>query len=219
MPAWRAVVDRASLLARRGLEGDVYGALGPPVADAPAELRWLIDETEGDGALAIRVALPAAAAALSAGARVQVRGAWTVDAAGRWVWRGARVWRLPGAAPPPAVPPGLAPVDEAPPGAPVPPSAARRRGDVVAFWVIAPPAKPGDGWLVADTPDGEPVAFAVLPGERGAYGGQDMLAPDEQWPLEVGGHYAIVLARRPRRSGALRLLDSSRPPYRLPGRR
>jgi hypothetical protein len=69
IPAWQAVVDRAQYLERRNQHGVVYGTLGAPVtvpagsgsgsgsAAVPSDYTWLVDDTEGNGALAIKVLL------------------------------------------------------------------------------------------------------------------------------------------------------------------
>ncbi|MBA2539497.1 MAG: hypothetical protein H0V17_07680, partial [Deltaproteobacteria bacterium] len=96
IPAWQAVIDRAQLLGRRDQHGVAYGRIGPPVmilappaaagsgsgsAVAPtakpeliaSAYVWLIDDTEGNGSLGIRVALGAKQAKL--GDRVALGGA------------------------------------------------------------------------------------------------------------------------------------------------
>src|SRR5262245_61719207 len=106
VPAWEAVVDRANYLARRGQHGVVFGTLGAPLD--PPELTWLADDTEGNGALAIRVMLGKFTA--KQGDRVALGGAWVLDDTRRWYWKVDQLTALPPAPPsdlkdPPA-PPG-----------------------------------------------------------------------------------------------------------------
>ena len=74
VPAWEGVVQRGQLLARRGQRGTLVGRVGPAVGEG--NLVWLVDDTEGDGCLAVRAAFPGAAPA--AGARVAATGAWAL---------------------------------------------------------------------------------------------------------------------------------------------
>jgi hypothetical protein len=229
LPAWSAVAARSQMLARRGATGAVTGRLG---GDAAPGLRWLIDETEGAGALAIRAALPADGGWIPVGARVVLVGAWEVDEHRRWQLAARSVLVLGGA--PPAAEPALQPglrveqADAAPAGA-LPPSQLAGIGDLL-FSVVAPPAKPGDGWEITDVAAAEPrparraarapvapVARLLLPGERAAYGGQDMLAPDEVWPLERGAVYVVRASRvAPARKGELPLHRALSVPRRIP---
>ena len=85
--AWQAVIDRDRYLARRGQGAVIVGRMGGDAIAPGARgvIRWLIDETEGNGALAVRVAL--AGTPPAEGDRVAVRGAW---AAGRRPRAGSR---------------------------------------------------------------------------------------------------------------------------------
>jgi len=214
--AWQAVIERARLLARRDARGVLVGRLG----GAAGPYRWLVDEDEGAGMLAIRVDLPPYARALGPGSLVQVDGAWVVDGARRWVWRATAVGLAvtAPAAPPPRFPPGLrVELADQPPDGAVPPSSARRRGGAIVFVVVAPPARAGDGWLIADTPGGPPTAWLRLPGERAIYGGQDLRSPEERWPLRVGERYTVEVLRagRPRGPQRLRGVRAAGPPRAL----
>lgn len=216
--AWQAVVDRAQYLARRGQQGVAYGTLGgpvlvpapptasdagtPPSGDAglvPSRFVWLVDDTEGDGALAIRVELADADKnALKPGDRVALRGAWVLDDDRRWYWKVEEVTRVPptsrsDASEPPAAP-GLEIAEGSlPPGAR--PISAAKDNDVVYFTVVGTPALPGDGWRVADKLGAPVVALVNLPGERPSYGGQDFRTPDERWQLRRGQVYWLRIGR------------------------
>src|SRR6185312_2490270 len=121
IPAWDAVVDRAQYLARRGQHGVVYGTLGAPImapveappaatgsgsgagsgSAVPAEspYTWLVDDTDGNGALAIRVELGKYALKTKQGERVALGGAWALDDTRHWFWKVDALQSLP--APPP----------------------------------------------------------------------------------------------------------------------
>src|SRR5690606_29536394 len=68
----------------------------------PSGLVWLVDDTEGNGALAIRVLLGSHGANAKPGDRVALGGAWVLDESRRWYWKVDQVTRLP-----PAPPSGL----------------------------------------------------------------------------------------------------------------
>ncbi len=109
MPVWEGVVQRGQLLARRGERGVLYGRVGPAVGEG--SLIWLIDDTEGEGSLAARVAFPGAPP--PEGTRIAAAGAWALPP------RSVEV--PPAVATPPAAAgarPAAAPV--APPAAPRP---------------------------------------------------------------------------------------------------
>lgn len=208
--AWQAVIDRAQYLARRNQRGVVYGRVGPailwpgpPIADAgtPPMLatgyNWLVDDTEGNGMLGIRIKLDGKA---KEGDRIAAGGAWELDEQNRWYWRADVVEPVP----PPS------PSDIKDPPAPVPshtiangnlPSGARtisvaRDNDAVYFQIVGPPpVTEGDGWLVADELGDVPFALLALPGERPSYGGQDMRAPDERWQLKRGQTYWVRIGK------------------------
>jgi hypothetical protein len=203
VPAWQAVLDRASLLARRGQRGAAYGRVA--TIDGAT---WLIDETAAARGLGIRIAgAGAARLELSPGQRVLAFGAWeAVDR--RWVWKVERLVALRAAEREMAAP-AAAPL----PGTLVTSGAAPEGARV--FWVVAAPVKAGDGWTIADEKDGPPVATLLLPGEMlGApYGGLDYLAPEERWTLARGKPYAAPVAEVPlRRKLPLPVLRASAPP-------
>ncbi|HLL24317.1 MAG TPA: hypothetical protein VK427_19435 [Kofleriaceae bacterium] len=194
IPAWQAVIDRAQLLARRGQHGVVFGTIGPEVAPYV----WLVDDTEGNGALGIRVLLGDESA--KQGDRVALGGAWMLDDERRWYWKVDALTPLP---------PGP-PTDGKDPPTPVPshevqngnlPQGARtitvaRDNDAVYFQLVGPPpVRDGDGWLVADELGDVPFARLQLPGERPAYGGQDMRAADERWHLKRAQTYWVRIGK------------------------
>lgn len=206
VPAWQAVVDRGQYLARRNLSGVVYGTLGAPILKAdPASdggliaspYTWLTDDTEGNGALAIRIKLGKQAA--KQGDRIALAGAWKLDDERRYYWEVDQLTALP-PAPPSEVkdPPsqsGHAIVD-----GPLPPGArtitVARDNDAVYFMVTGrPPAIDGEGWPVADEL-GDPVfALLNLPGERPSFGGQDFRTPEERWQLKRGVLYWVRIGK------------------------
>ena len=223
VPAWQTVIDRAQLLARRDQHGVAYGRIGPaiqvPETPAPATgsgsgsavragsgsaspkpvmvaspYVWLVDDTEGNGTLGIRIAL--GNKPLKEGDRVAVGGSWHLDDAHRWYWKVDSVQPLP-----PAAPSELK--DPKPPepshvvanGNLIPGShtiTVAKDNDAVYFSLVGPPpANDGDGWSIANEL-GDPVyALLILPGERASYGGQDMRAPDERWSLRRGQTYTL----------------------------
>jgi hypothetical protein len=233
IPAWQAVVDRAQLLGRRGQHGVVFGRVGPPIlvlgapppavdAGVPIDAGlvaspyvWLVDDTEGNGALGIRIALGDKAGAafkdgVKLGDRIAAGGAWQLDDDRRWFWKADSVQAVP---PPP--PSDLKDAQPAVPGHVIAngelPSGARtigvaRDGDAVYFQIVGPvPVAEGDGWQVADQL-GSPTAVVMnLPGERASYGGQDMRAADERWQLKRGQTYWVRL-------GKLRKRGADKPP-------
>ena len=213
VPAWQAVVDRAQYLARRGQHGVVFGAIGAPImvpGPPPAPLAdggvprqdagmvaspyvWLVDDTEGNGALAIRVALGAKKA--NAGDRVALGGAWVLDDERRWYWKVDAMSPLPAGPPselkePPAAPGHGIASGDFPAG--VRKISLAKDGDAVYFQLVGPPpAVDGDGWPVADELGNPVVALLNLPGERASYGAQDMRSPDERWQLKRGQTYWV----------------------------
>jgi hypothetical protein len=221
--AWSAVRARARLLARHGDSGAAWGRLHR-AADGQV---WLVDETETAAVLGIRVVAPGGHEldVPPDGGRVVAWGAWSADAQRRWVWQVARLVALPAgkdAKPPresPAIPlPGklIAERPERPETA-LPPSQLQAAG-LILFLVRSAPAKPGDGWLIADQAKGDPAAFLVLPGEAPIYGGLDYLATDERWPLEPGSWYAVRATppSKPPKQGDLPVLRASEAPARVP---
>jgi len=191
VPVWQTVVDRARYLERRGQRGIAYGSLGDA---ATSPYRWLVDDTEGNGALAIRIALPPGQTAAS-GDRVAVGGAWAVDDTQSWFWRATTVTPLP-ALPaikpkdPLAQPGHVAAEGELPRDAR--PISAAKEGELCYFSVVTdPPVLDGEGWLVADSPAGRPYALLNMVGERASFGAQDLREPGERWRLKRGETYWV----------------------------
>ncbi len=226
IPVWRGVIGRARYLARRGQRGALYGRL---VIDAGG-VRWLIDETEGAGALAARVDL-GGATGLTEGDRLVAWGAWKVVAAAgaaaerHWVWAADEIARLPALAAPPAdgyaaTGPGHAieSVEHLAQPAEVVESVPRRGGGIV-FEVVSGPHRRGEGWTIAGRSHWPPAAILDLPGDQESYGGQDLRAPGERWQLEKKVRYVIRVARwrPPRHPGELPVLRAISPPKKLVG--
>lgn len=216
--AWQAVVDRAHYLGRRGERGVVYGTLGPA---ADATTTWLVDDTEGNGTLGIRVALGALAAKATAGDRVAIGGAWELDAERRYQWKAARLDKL-------ALPPPKSDLSEARPAMPSHvvangelPAGARTVGlakdnDAIYFTVVgAPPQSEGDGWAIADELGNPTVALLFLPGEHASYGGLDLRTPDERWALRRGFQYWVRAGKIRKRDGKPALINARTAPVRV----
>jgi hypothetical protein len=201
LPAWQAVVDRTLYLARRSQHGVVYGTLGEPIviagppSDAGATTiatpyAWLVDDTDGNGALAIRVDAKG-----KPGDRVALAGAWALDDDRHYFWKTTTTTPLlpapPSKAKDPPAPPGHAIVNgELPAGART--ISVAKEADAAYFTVVGmPPAVDGDGWLVADELGNPPYALVNMPGERASYGAQDMRTADERWPLKRGQTYWV----------------------------
>jgi hypothetical protein len=206
IPAWEAVVARGEYLARRGQHGIVYGALGPaiempdPATDGglvASPYTWLVDDTEGNGALAIRVALGKHTA--KQGDRVALAGAWKLDDALHYFWEVAELTQLPPAPPSdlkePASPPGHAIQDGSlPPGAHT--ISVAKDNDIVYFQVTGrPPLVDGDGWPIADQLGNPAVALLNLPGERPSFGAQDFRTDDERWHLKRAVNYWVRIGK------------------------
>ena len=210
VPAWQAVIDRAQYLARRGQHGVVFGTLGEvvsiTVADAgvqPTGYTWLVDDTEGNGALAIRVELGNRAA--KAGDRVALGGAWVLDPDRKYFWKVDAVTPLPPAPPSDLKDPPSPPTHEIA-QLPLPPGSrtisVARDNDIAYFMVIGrPPAIDGEGWPIGDA-QGTPVsALLNLPGERPSFGAQDFRTPDERWRLKRATVYWVRIGKVRRPNG------------------
>jgi hypothetical protein len=194
VPAWQAVVERGQHLARRGQQGVVFGRVGAPVTDTPQ--RWLIDETEGEGALAIRLGFDPRLV-VEEGMRVAAWGAWHLDPQQRWYWQAERMALLSAAGSQPfAVAPGLViPAIERAPETAVPVSQLATDGEIL-FEIRGTPRDPTDGWEIRDPGDLRAVARLVLPGDQPSYGSQDYRGPDEHWRLAPGTLYTVVVRRQ-----------------------
>ena len=204
VPAWQAVVDRTQYLDRREQHGVVYGTLGAAItadvieADArttkETPYTWLIDDTEGNGSLAIRVALGATKNA-KLGDRLALAGAWALDADRKWFWTVTLATTLAPTPPPKAKdPPGLVGHQiangELPSGAR--PISLAKEGDAAYFTVIgSAPVADGDGWLVADELGNPAYALLNMPGERASFGAQDLRSADERWTLKRAQTYWV----------------------------
>jgi len=158
---------------------------------------WLIDDTEGNGTLGIRIALGDKA---KEGDRIAAGGAWQLDAERRWYWKPDTVQTLPPAPasdlpePRPPAPTHVIANGELPAGART--IGVARDGDAIYFQIVGPsPTTDGDGWQVADELGNPAVAVMNLPGERASYGGQDMRAADERWQLRRGQTYWVRIGK------------------------
>jgi hypothetical protein len=206
IPAWEAVVDRGDYLSRRGQRGIVYGTLGPAIqiADPASDgglidspYTWLVDDTEGNGALAIRVALGKKTPKL--GDRVALAGAWKLDETNHYFWEVTELTQLP-AAPPsdikdPPSPPGHT-LEEGGMVAGAHMISIAKDNDVVYFQVTGrAPLVDGDGWPVADQLGNPVVALLNLPGERPSFGAQDFRTPDERWQLKRAVTYRVRIGK------------------------
>lgn len=203
IPAWQAVVDRDRYLARRGQGAVIVGRLGGEAIapGARGAIRWLIDETEGNGALGVRVAITGTPPA--EGARLAVRGAWSLDSQRRWYWLADDVTELTTPAPPgpsdPPTAPGHQLVFASPPSG-YRPASRGKDGGVIVFGVIRSPQGEGEGWLIGDDSFGAPVGMLTLPGERASYGGHDLRHDDERWHLKRAVLYWVRVDRIRRRT-------------------
>lgn len=221
IPAWQAVTDRAQLLLRRGQSGVAYGRVGGAiyVADKTIDAglvatpyTWLVDDTEGNGALGIRAKLDGKA---KEGDRVALEGAWELDGERRWFWHVEKVTPLPPAPPSEIKEPPLAAPSHAIANGELP-SGARtisvaKDGDLVYFQIVGPaPTTEGDGWPVADELGNPTFALMNLPGERASYGGQDMKQPDERWQLRRGQTYWVRIGKLRKRAADKPVLVNAR---------
>lgn len=196
VPVWEAVINRGRYLARRRLQGAVYGYLGGSIDG----YRLLIDETEGAGALAIRITTDTdELLELHEEQRLVSWGAWQIDDQKRWYWKSERLAGL--ASDEKSLPQGTASIQgmqivsiPEPPVDAQPVSQRATSGDIL-FQIHAVPARPTDGWEIADKTEDAPVALLLLPGEQAAYGDQDYRAPDEHWNLKPRVTYAVQVRR------------------------
>jgi hypothetical protein len=202
IPAWQAVVDRDQLLARREQRGVVYGTLA---AGSDPRHAILVDDTEGNGCLAIRVLLPSLGNPPGPGERVAIGGAWVLDDDNRWEWKAEAFSIVPPsktpAMPEPKVPPGLVVGTGSPPTGWRMVSKAKDDG-VIVFQVLSIPQNPGDGWRIADELGDKVIALLFLPGERPSYGGHDMRTADERWTLKRGVNYWVRTGKIRRKANA-----------------
>lgn len=201
------------------------GARPPAAAGAANEIVlvkspyvWLIDDTEGNGALGIRIALGDKA---REGDRIAAGGAWQLDAERRWFWKPDAIQPLPPAPPsdlkepPPAVPSHAIANGPLPPGART--VGVARDNDVVYFQIVGPPpASDGDGWQVADQLGSPTVLVMNLPGERPSYGGQDLRSADERWQLRRAQTYWVRIGKLHKRGDKLPAANARTAPVRVP---
>ena len=193
VPAWQAVVERGQYLARRGQQGIVFGRLGALVGETTQ--RWLIDETEGEGALAIRLGFDPRLV-VDEGQRVAAWGAWHLDPEQRWYWQAERMALLSAAGAPLALAPGLViPVLDRAPETAVPVSQLAADGEIL-FEIRGTPRDPTDGWEIRDPGELKAVARLLLPGDQPSYGSQDYRIPDEHWKLAPGTLYTVAIRRQ-----------------------
>jgi hypothetical protein len=218
-PIWALAIDRRVALARRGQRAAAWGR----VVVSPQGETYLMDETEGDGALGGR--FDPGDAPIAAGDRVVAFGAWRAEPEPphRWVWIADQVLRLPevpsseptayAAAAPghaietlPALPDGAIVIESLP-----------DEGGGTFFQVIRAPGRAGEGWVIAGRSHWPPAALLVLPGEREPYGAQDLLSDRERWHLEPKISYALRVApwKRPRKPDELPVLRALSAPKRI----
>jgi hypothetical protein len=200
-------------------------AAAPAAAGAAAEAHliatpyvWLIDDTEGNGALGIRIALGDKA---KQGDRIAAGGAWQLDAERRWYWKPDAIQPLPPAPtsepkdPPPPVPGHAIATGPLPSGART--AGVARDNDAIYFQIVGPPPQSdGDGWQIADQLGSPTVLVLNLPGERSSYGGQDMRTPDERWQLHRGQTYWVRIGVLHRRTGKPATVNARTAPVRVP---
>ncbi len=231
--AWQAVVDRSRYLGRRNQHGVAYGTLGttimvpdpkaapdagvPPLIPSPYV--WLIDDTEGNGCLAIRVVLGPKGTAAKEGDRIALGGAWELDPARQWFWKVDGMDRLPEPAKsdlkdPKSVPGHAIAAGELPNGART--ISLAKDGDAVYFQLVGPtPTTDGDGWQVADELGNPTAALLNLPGERAAYGSQDMRTADEHWVLRRGVTYWVRIGKVRKKAGKPASMNARTAPVRV----
>jgi hypothetical protein len=209
---------RTAPAAGSGSAGAGSAAAAPEANLVATPYVWLIDDTEGNGALGIRIALGDKA---KPGERIAAGGAWQLDAEHRWYWKPDAIQPLPAAPasepkdPPPPAPSHAIATGPLPPGART--AGVARDNDAIYFQIVGPaPQSDGDGWQVADQL-GSPTALVLnLPGERASYGGQDMRAPDERWQLRRGQTYWVRIGVLHRRTGKPATAGARTAPVRVP---
>lgn len=212
LPAWDAVIQRADLVARRGQRGIIHGRVAVHGGE-----RYLVDETDGAGALGVRLH----GVDLDAGARAAVWGAWEASADRGWRWRASKVARLPAAEVDPdpyaaTRPDHVIETIDRPPAGTIVIEQVPRAGGGVFFQVIRGPVRPGDGWIVAGRSHWPPAAIILLPGDREPYGAQDLRSPGEIWRLEPKQSYVVRVARkRPASRDGVPVLRAVSPPKRV----
>lgn len=230
LPVWEGVVQRGQTLERRGQRGVLYGRVGDKVEGEDGRAVWLIDDTEGEGSLAVRAIF--ADSVPPKGSRVAATGAWTLPElpsapaapstppaaapaaptaaatpaapAPRWLWKVESVTPLPEEAPFAPTSPIGHEIKTGPRPAEAVPISKAKDNDVVVFQVLSAPRRLGEAWLVADQLGSPPVAMLSMPGDRASYGGIDFRQPDEQWRLRRGVTYVV-------RIGKIRRKDPSKP--------
>jgi hypothetical protein len=205
-----------------GAAGAGPGTRPPGAAGEAALVRspyvWLIDDTEGNGSLGIRIALGDKA---REGDRIAAGGAWQLDAERRWFWKPDAIQPLPAAPPsdlkepPPAAPGHAIATGALPPGART--AGVARDNDIVYFQIVGPPpASDGDGWQVGDQLGSPTVLVMNLPGERPSYGGQDLRSPDERWQLRRAQTYWVRIGKLHRRGDKPPQVNARTAPIRVP---
>jgi len=203
--AWTMLLRRDQALARRKASALVQGIL----FRYQGELR-LADMHLGEGALSIAVDVPPQALTkLSLPRHVILRGAWhwSNDA---WIWQATQGQDVAWATQPPA--PMRAIVAPLPKKVTTPSRVPRTRSTMV-FFVHKRGQRVFDGWLISDTPQGEPTAHLLLPGERDSYGDQSRPSKQERWQLVQGPAYWVQIApHRPVKEGSLPYLKARTAP-------
>jgi hypothetical protein len=187
LPAWSAALERYRLLGRRGQSGPIHGLL----VETESGLR-LVDESIGDGALSIPVAL-LANLPRTPPMRAVLWGAWQPEQEPSWRWHVTKIRSLEPRPTPFTELPALEPLGAAEPKNAVLPSKVARRGGTISFVVKKQSERVGDGWLIADDSKGKAVARLLLPGERETYGDQSELADDERWKLGRNTRYWVTI--------------------------
>jgi hypothetical protein len=164
----------------------------------------LIDDTEGNGSLGLRIAWPDKGTPPAEGDRIAAGGAWVLDDDKEWYWQADIIEPL-APAPPSKIP--------EPPGTPGhiiaagdPPSGWKtvdvaKDDGIISFEIVGdPPVNEGDGWRVAKELGDKPVAILYLPGERPSYGGHDLRTDAEKWHLKRKVDYWVRIGKiRPNR--------------------